>query len=303
MLNSSSTSAGILSALSSSPRIGKGVTLSRLNWHVVLGIGAVHVLALLAPFTFSWAGLIAFIFLAWLSGGVGITLCFHRLLTHRSFKTPKWFEYLTTFCGCLAWQGSPIDWVGTHRIHHQHSDADGDPHTPQHGFTWAHVLWCMHKYPDEQDPKHAARDLMRDTGQRLFRRWYVLPQVIVAVLLFGAGEWLASLGIATSGLSLFIWGSALRTVVVYHGTWFVNSAAHTWGYRNFDTKDHSTNLWWVAVVSFGEGWHNNHHAQQRSAAHGMRWWEFDLTYRTIKLLALIGLARDIVEPKPTQTAA
>ncbi len=273
------------------------ITLPRLDWKVVIAIVAIHIAALAAPWTFTWSGLLVMLLFSWLTGGIGITLCYHRLLTHRSFTTPKWFEYLLTTIGCLAWQGGPVQWVGVHRLHHKHSDEELDPHTPKHGFTWAHALWCMH-HPEGRDPKQAALDLQRDKITKLLDDYFYVPQFLLVGLTYAAGQWLMPLmGFGAVGLSWVIWGVCLRTVIVYHGTWFVNSAAHTWGYRNYETTDISTNLWWVAVVSFGEGWHNNHHAHQRSAAHGLRWFEFDLTYWTIRLLGVVGLARNIVMPK------
>ncbi|HEX7010008.1 MAG TPA: fatty acid desaturase [Phycisphaeraceae bacterium] len=275
----------------------RGICWGRLYWPVVIGIGTLHAGSLLGPLYFSWSAVLAAAALVWLTGGLGITLCYHRLLTHRSFKTPKWFEYFLTILGCMAWQGGPIQWVGTHRIHHKHSDQELDPHTPKHGFTWAHIFWCMHKESEGQVAADAAKDLQRDPVMRLIDRYFWLPQLFLAGALYGIGHGLAAAGFHTSGLSWLIWGVCVRTVVVYHGTWFVNSASHTWGYRNFNTRDHSTNLWWVALLSFGEGWHNNHHAFQRSAAHGLRWFEFDATYLTIRLLGWMGLAWDIVLPQ------
>lgn len=278
----------------------RGLMPGRLDWSVVLGIGAMHVGALAAPLYFSWSGVVVAAFLYWLSGAIGITLCFHRLLTHRSFRTPRWFEYALTAAGCLAWQGGPVQWVGVHRLHHRHSDAELDPHTPRHGFTWAHVLWCMHRAPAGRDPASVTRDLTRDPTMRWLNRFFWVPQTVVAVGLYAAGDALAARGAATSGLSWLLWGVCVRTVLVYHVTWFINSAAHTWGYQNYETRDRSKNLWWLALLSFGEGWHNNHHAHQRSAAHGLRWYEVDPTYWTIRLLAAVGLARDIVLPRPEQ---
>jgi stearoyl-CoA desaturase (delta-9 desaturase) len=168
------------------------------------------------------------------------------------------------------------------------------------------MFWCMHKAPEGRRAKDAAKDLGRDAIHRVLNRFFWVPQFVLVVAIFALGE-LARMYLhwQTSGLSWLIWGVCVRTVFVYHGTWFVNSASHTWGYRNFETKDRSTNLWWVAILSFGEGWHNNHHAHQRSAAHGLRWFEFDLTYLMIRGLSLVGLARDIVLPsaKPGEPAA
>jgi len=273
--------------------------LRSLDWPVVIGIAAVHVGCFFAPFYFSWSGLAVALVLVWLTGGLGVTLCYHRLLTHRSFSTPKWFEYFLTTLGCLASQGGPIQWVGVHRLHHKHSDQPSDPHSPTHGFAWSHVFWCLQKHQGGMPwtACNAARDLCRDPNMRLFNRYYIVPQLLVTVMCYGGGELAAAyLGWATSGWSWVLWGVAVRTVFVYHGTWFVNSASHTWGYRNYDTNDQSTNLWWVALLSFGEGWHNNHHGDQRAASHGRRWFELDMTYWTIRLLGLVGLARNIVRP-------
>ncbi|MAE63247.1 MAG: acyl-CoA desaturase [Phycisphaeraceae bacterium] len=285
------------------PPSGARSLRSRINgidWPVVTGILAMHLGCLLAPFFFTWTALIVTVLLVWLTGGIGITLCFHRLLTHRSFRSPKWFEYLLTLCGCMAWQGPPVTWVGVHRIHHRHSDESEDPHSPKDGFAWSHMFWCMSKNTDGQRAADAAKDLQRDAGMRLISRFFWIPQFVAMPLLFAGGMFVEWLGLSASGFSWLIWGVCVRTVIVYHGTWFVNSATHTWGYRNYETKDRSTNLWWVALLSFGEGWHNNHHAHQRSAAHGLRWFELDMTYWTIRLLGLLGLARDIVLPTADQ---
>lgn len=277
----------------------RGIDLSNLDWATVSGIAAMHLGCLAAPYLFSWTAVVLTVVLMWASGGLGITLGFHRLLTHRSFKCYPWLQYGLTLIGCLAWQGGPVTWVSVHRVHHRHSDEDGDPHTPTHGFAWAHMFWCMHKIRDDAPEAKAAQDLRRDPVMQWINRFFWIPQVLLAVLLATGGYFVARLGIdaGAGAWSWLIWGICVRTVIVYHGTWFVNSATHTWGYRNFETKDQSTNLWWVALLSFGEGWHNNHHAHQRSAAHGLRWFEFDVTYLTIRLLAALGLAWDVVVPK------
>jgi stearoyl-CoA desaturase (delta-9 desaturase) len=268
-----------------------------LNWSTTTGIVFMHVFALLAvvPAFFHWSGLILVPVLYYLSGGLGICLGYHRMLTHRSFQTFKPIEYLITVLGTLSWQGGPIRWVGTHRIHHAESDGPDDPHTPKHGFTWSHIFWCFFKWPDGRDPMEVTRDLQRDKFMLLIDRYFYVPQFILAGVLFGLGWWI--LGTWQGGVCWMVWGVAVRTVLTYHTTWFVNSASHTWGYRNFRTDDGSRNNWWVALMSFGEGWHNNHHAQQRSAAHGMRWWEIDTTYWVILLMEKVGLAKRVVRPK------
>jgi stearoyl-CoA desaturase (delta-9 desaturase) len=276
-------------ATTAGPRRG-GIEWRNLDWTVVLAMGVLHVgaLAVALPWFFTWSGLAILLGIIWISAGLGITLCFHRLLTHRSFKTPKWLEYTLTLFGCTAWQGSPATWVGVHRLHHKHADGDHDPHSPRHGFTWSHILWMLHRRIGGISGVDAARDLMRDRVMRWIHRLHWLPQIALAGALFGIG-W--AVGGHWTALSWVVWGVALRTVIVFHATWFVNSAAHTWGYQNYKrTGEGSTNLWWVALLSFGEGWHNNHHAHPRSARHGLRRLELDPTWWTIRALERVGLA-------------
>jgi len=258
------------------------IRLNEMLWGNVIAIGGLHVGALLAPFFFSWSAVGVAVFLWWISGGLGICLGYHRLLTHRSFETPKMVEYALTIFGNLTWQGAPIRWVGTHRMHHRDSDTETDPHSPRHGFSWAHAFWCLMEDPLGRDPRELAKDMQRDRVHLLLDRYFWVPQIVLAVLLHALGGW-----------PWVIWGICVRTVFSYHATWFVNSAAHTWGYRNFETRENSHNTWWVALLSFGEGWHNNHHAFARSARHGLRWWELDLTYLTIRVMQALGLARDV----------
>ncbi|MFA6243320.1 MAG: fatty acid desaturase [Candidatus Hydrogenedentales bacterium] len=272
------------------------VTSKRLKTPTLIVVGLIHATALAAPFTFSWTGFILCVILFWVTGGLGITLCYHRLLTHRSYRTYKPIEYVLTMCGCLALQGGPIRWVATHRLHHKESDEVPDPHTPVVSFLWSHMLWLFFEDPqlDCYDKlRRFAKDLDKDAFMRFLNRFYLPIYFVAAGLLYLIGH---AVGGWELGLSLLVWGVAVRTVLVWHSTWLVNSATHLWGYRNYRTGDNSRNTWWVAVLTFGEGWHNNHHADQRSAAHGHRWWEFDTTYLTIKAMQLFGLAKDVVRP-------
>ena len=260
------------------------------KWDVVIFVSLIHLGVLLAPFTFTWSAFWLCLGLMWATGWVGIALCYHRLLTHRSFKVSRWLEYLLAFCGVLAAQGGPIWWVSTHRLHHAYSDTPKDPHSPVvNSFWWGHMGWFLHH--DPRRAQCAALDLARDPVHRFLERTQGLWPVLLGVLLYALG-----------GLPWLIWGFSVRTVVVYHVTWSVNSAAHTWGYQSYQTNDRSTNCWWVALLSFGEGWHNNHHAFPRSAAHGLRWWELDLTYLTIRAFAVLGLAQHVVVPDNTRLA-
>ena len=277
------------------PRRG-GIEWRNLDWPVVIAIGGLHLACILAffPQLFSWSALAIMAVMIVVTSPIGITLCYHRLLTHGSFKTPRWFKYVLTVCGCLAWQGGPVTWVGVHRLHHKHSDHDHDPHSPTHGFTWSHIFWTLHKKVEGIWGPDAAKDLLRDKGMALLDKYFYVPQFVLIAVLFGLGTWISDW---TLGLGWVIWGVAVRAVFVYHTTWFVNSASHTWGYQNFsDSGDHSTNNWWVALLSFGEGWHNNHHAHPRLATHGLRWYEVDPTAWMIRVLEWVGLAKDVKRP-------
>jgi stearoyl-CoA desaturase (delta-9 desaturase) len=268
--------------------------LPRLNWLRILGWSLIQVGVVLAPFTFSWSGLVVCLSL-YLVTAVGVTLGYHRLLTHRSFQTSKAVEYVLAVLGSLATQGGPIQWVAIHRIHHRHSDAEGDPHSPRDGLWWAHLLWWWPYIPALDEPARYRRyviDLVRDPVHRFLERFEIVLPLALAGLLFLLGELWGGVG-----LSWLVWGMIVRTALLYHATWLVNSATHWWGYRSHRTRDRSTNLWWVALITLGEGWHNNHHAFPRSARHGLRWWEIDLTYLLIRLLGWVGLAWRIHVPE------
>ncbi len=264
-----------------------------LDWPVTLFIGAMHLGALLAllPGTFSWPAVAVGFVLYFVTGGLGVTLGYHRLITHRSFKTPKWLEYVLLFCGILSCQ-SPLEWVAKHRMHHEHSDGALDPHDINRGFWWAHVGWIVHRLPCDQDIPRYAKDLVRDPVYRFLDRSMLAWQIVLAVLLFAWGGW-----------PFVIWGIFVRMVTLYHCTWFVNSATHRFGYRTYPCPDQSTNCWWVALLTFGEGWHNNHHAFQRSARQGLKPWEFDITWWMVRGLAALGLAREIKLPPARLQAA
>jgi fatty-acid desaturase len=253
---------------------------------LVLHLGA---LAALVPQTFNWAALAVALALYQITGGFGVSLGFHRLLTHRSLRCPTWFEYFLSICGTLALQGGPIEWVATHRAHHAHADREGDPHNVHRGLGWAHVEWLYRKNEDRPtwaEQRRLAPDLCKVPFYRFLERTYLLWQVALALVLFAAGGW-----------PWLIWGIFVRVVMTYHVTWLVNSAAHHAGYRTYGTADRSTNNWWVALLTWGEGWHNNHHAFPFSARHGLRWFEFDSTWLTIVVLRWFKLARDIKLPK------
>jgi fatty-acid desaturase len=261
----------------------------QINWITAGVMFALHVGAIAALFFLTWKGLLAAAVLWWVSGGMGIGMGYHRLLTHRGYKTPKWVEYLLTTCGTLALEGGPIFWVATHRIHHQHSDKEGDPHTPLDGKWWAHMGWILMGKSLHQDTQTLARyvpDLAKSKFHVWITKYHYVPAVAVMVALYAIG-----------GLPMLLVAGFLRTVVGLHCTWLVNSATHTWGSRRFVTRDHSTNNFWVAILSFGEGWHNNHHAHPVSARHGLKWYEIDLNWYGIWALKKLHLARHVYRVK------
>lgn len=268
----------------------------KIQWTTVFFIGMIHVIALFAfrEDLFSYSGLAVGVFMYFLAGMFGITICYHRLLTHRSFRTYKWMEYFLTFCACQALEAGPIEWTAMHRIHHKEADEVADPHSPLVNFLWAHAGWLFVDMPGAHtysQYSRFAKDLARDPVQRYLNKFFYLIYAFTAITIYIAGELYAGIG-----LSWLIWGVFVRTVFLWHATWLVNSATHLWGYRNYNTDEDSTNNWWVALISFGEGWHNNHHADQRSAAHGQRWFEFDISFFFIKVMEKLGLAWDIVLP-------
>ena len=267
-------------------------TKPTLNWVNIAFFAVLHIGALLAliPGTFNWRAVgVAFV-LYWVTGGLGITLGFHRLVTHRSFQTPKWLEYFLALCGTLACQGGPFEWIGMHRIHHLHSDQDLDPHDSNKGFWWSHLGWMIHHAPAQDELSRYIKDISDDPVYQFYQKNMIGIQVALGVLLLLLGGW-----------SFVIWGIFVRVVVVYHCTWLVNSATHKFCYRRHESGDNSTNCWWVALLVFGEGWHNNHHAFQYSARHGLRWWEFDLTWLTVCLLQTLGLATNVkLAPVPVK---
>lgn len=268
-----------------------------LDWPVVIWIGLLHVGALAAPFTFTWQGLVAFLVLSWISGSLGVCLGYHRLLTHGSFQTYPFMRRVLALCGTLAGEGPPITWVAVHRRHHQHSDQPGDPHSPHDGGWWSHILWLFPRPREPQWQKMIDRygqDLLKDPFMRLLDKTFLLWHFALGAALLGVGTWLWD---PWTGLSLVVWGMFLRLVWVLHVTWAVNSASHIWGYRNYETSDNSRNLWWVGLLAFGEGWHNNHHAFPGRARHGHRWWEIDVTYAAIWTLEKLGLAWKVVRPR------
>jgi stearoyl-CoA desaturase (delta-9 desaturase) len=262
-----------------------------MNWLTTSVLALLHLGAIAALFMFSWTALATAVFLYWIATGLGISMGYHRLHTHRSYKVPTALEYFFAVCGTLTLEGGPIFWVATHRVHHQNSDQDGDPHSPRDGGWWAHAGWILlgeTKHNNTRLMSKYAPDLAKDRFYVWLNNYHWVPIVVLGVLLLALG-----------GLPMILWGVCFRVVFGLHATWLVNSATHMWGSRRFSTRDDSRNNWWVALLTFGEGWHNNHHAHPTSARHGLAWYEFDPTWITLKLLRRFGIARAIQVAKVT----
>jgi fatty-acid desaturase len=283
----------------------------RINWLDAGGLAVIHLVALLAfvPWFFSWTGVAVMLLGLYVFGVLGINLCFHRLLTHRGLVCPKWLEHTLAILGVCCCQDTPARWVATHRRHHEHADQQPDPHSPLVNFLWGHMGWLVVKNRDLTRlgiAQRYAKDILRDPFYaRLEERFRWAWIVLASWLLFFLGGVVAqalaggsALEAFQFGLSLLIWGVFVRTVVVWHVTWSVNSVTHLWGYRNYETGESSRNNVIIGILASGEGWHNNHHADPRSARHGHTWWEFDTTWLTIRMLAALGLAHKVAEPSP-----
>lgn len=268
---------------------------NNINWAAAVWLLLIHIGALAAPWTFTWSALALVVVLHWVCGGIGICLGYHRLLTHASFVTPRWMKRSIAAIGCLAGEGPPMMWVANHRLHHARSDQDGDPHSPRDGSWWSHAFWLAFRVGGKD-----SNEFYRKWAPDLYRDWFIryLDYAFIPINLFlslaitGAGY---AIGGSDLAISWLVWAVAVRMVFVLHSTWLVNSASHMWGYRNYETRDDSRNNWWVALLTYGEGWHNNHHAHPRMAKHGHKWWEFDLTFLTIRLMQRFGLASNVVD--------
>jgi stearoyl-CoA desaturase (Delta-9 desaturase) len=238
--------------------------------------------------------------------GFGVTVGFHRMLTHRSFRTSKPVEYFFAAAGSMAVQGPVINWVADHRKHHAHTDEEGDPHSPHvgagkgvkgalRGLLHAHVGWLLTEHGRADRAKY-ARDLVEDRGMRIVDKGFV-GWVLLGLALPAALGWLIT-GSYTGALSGLLWGGLVRVFLLHHVTWSINSVCHFFGRRRFETEDRSTNVWWLAIPSMGEAWHHNHHAFPRSATHGLGRLELDLSAGVIWAMEQLGLVWDVVRIAP-----
>lgn len=256
---------------------------------------AMHVLALsIFLVGFSWAAVGAFLFTYWIRV-FALTAGYHRYFSHRSFRTSRWFQFVLAFVGATSAQMGALWWASHHRVHHRKSDQREDVHSPVHrGFWWSHLGWIF-------APKHAQilwheiRDFEKYPELKWLDLNYGIPPILLAGTLFLVGALLPD-SFQTSGWQFLAWGFFFSTVCVYHVTFMVNSVAHLVGTRRFETEDQSRNNWWVAFLTGGEGWHNNHHRFPHSERQGFYWWEFDLTHYALTALSWVGLVWDLKRP-------
>jgi stearoyl-CoA desaturase (Delta-9 desaturase) len=235
----------------------------------------------------------------------GLTAFYHRYFSHRSFKTSRGFQFLGAVLGSSAGQRGPIWWAAHHRDHHRHSDQPGDVHSPhQYGFLFSHMGWFMTR-ENYATREHNVRDWLKFPELRFLDRFDFLVAGLLAVAMFAWGGLLERLapGLGTSGPQMLVWGFLLSTILLYHVTYSINSIAHVFGTRRYATKDDSRNNLWLALVTFGEGWHNNHHHYPAAARQGFYWWEIDVTYYLLVMLSWFGLVWDLKGVPPRVLAA
>jgi stearoyl-CoA desaturase (Delta-9 desaturase) len=290
--------------------------MTRLERNVNVAGVLVPFLAFVAALPMLWNRLVGWTDLAILVGvylltALGVTVGFHRLLTHRSFETRQPVKYALAVLGSMAVQGPVIGWVADHRKHHAHTDEEGDPHSPHvghggglrgalRGLWHAHIGWLFAEH-GTTEWKRYARDLTEDRGMRLIDRSFLWLAALSLLVPFGLGYLLTGeLAGAVGGL---VWGGLVRVFLVHHVTWSINSICHFFGRRRFATDDESTNVFWLALPSLGESWHHNHHAFPRSAIHGLHWWEVDVSGLVIRMLRRIGLAWNVVVIAPERQQA
>ena len=283
--------------------------ISNLFGAVVPFLAFVAAIVLLWNRIVDWSDLALFAVMYVLTG-LGVTVGFHRLLTHRSFQTHTATGYVFATLGSMAVQGPVIAWVADHRKHHAHTDEEGDPHSPHvghgdgligalRGLWFAHMGWLFDSHGRAEAERY-ARDLVEDPGMRFLSRSFLGVAALGLLIPAGLGYLLD--GTLKGALTGLLWGGFVRIFMLHHVTWSINSVCHFFGRRRFEIEDRSTNVFWLALPSFGESWHHNHHAFPRSAVHGMKWWEIDTTAAVIRTLRRLRLAWNVVEISPERQA-
>lgn len=256
-------------------------------------VGFMHLGLLAAPMTFTWGNFGLMMAGYFLTGCIGITFGYHRMIAHKSFTVPKVVEYFAAYCGALSIQGDPLQWASTHRYHHLHTDTPKDPHSTYEGAWWSHAGWFMdNELTGNRTRDHSnAKELAAQPFYRYMEKTYSWHLLLSLALLYAFG-----------GFGALIWGGCVRTCLVWHITWSVNSLCHIYGKQEYNTKDLSRNNWLMGVLAWGEGWHNNHHAFEYSARHGLKWWQVDVTWMIVRGLELVGLAKKVKLPSEAAKA-
>ncbi len=257
-----------------------------------------HLGAIAALFTgISWAAVVACVAMFWVRM-FGITAGYHRYFSHRSFRTSRAFQFVLAWLGASAGQNGPLWWASHHRLHHRHADTDRDIHSPGlSGLWWSHAGWILCRKYKGYDGK-VVQDLARFPEIRFLSRNHMIAPGLLALGLYGVGLWLERSwpGLGTTGWQMLGWGFFISTVLLYHSTFLVNSVSHAFGSRRFRTRDDSRNNLWVALITLGEGWHNNHHRWPTSERQGFYWWEIDVTHYILRLLARLRVVWDLRSP-------
>lgn len=266
-----------------------------INWLRCMPFIFIHVACIAVIWTgWSATALVACLFFFWLRM-FAITAFYHRLFSHRSYKTNRFWQFCFAVLGNTSCQRGPLWWAAHHRKHHKHSDQDADLHSPiQHSFWFSHVGWFMSEAGFKTDYS-VIKDLAKYPELRFLNRFDILVPALFAGFIFGLGELMAAYWpqLGTNGWQMLVWGFFISTTLLFHATFTINSLGHTWGSRRFETKDHSRNNPWFALLTLGEGWHNNHHRFAVSARQGFYWWELDISYYGLKLLSIFGIVSDL----------
>jgi len=281
--------------------------MTRIQRNANIGAVALPFAAFLAAIPLLWNNVVGWTDLAilgsiYIATAFGVTIGYHRLLTHRAFETYRPVKYLLAIMGSMAVQGPVIGWVADHRKHHAHTDEEGDPHSPHvghgsgiRGLWHAHTGWLFESN-GLADAKRYARDLLEDDGMRFINRWFIAWVLLGLTIPFGLG--FALTGTLAGALTALFWGGLVRVFFLHHVTWSINSICHFFGRRRFETDDKSTNVAWLALPSLGEAWHHNHHAFPRAAVQGLRWYEIDVSGLVIRVMKRLHLAWNVVQITP-----
>ncbi|WP_455217568.1 acyl-CoA desaturase [Kaarinaea lacus] len=276
----------------------------KIDWLRTIPFIALH-LSVLFVFIVGWSPVAIMVAVAmYMLRMFAITAFYHRYFSHKAFRTSRLVQFIFASIGASAVQRGPLWWAAHHRLHHVHSDKAGDEHSPrQSGFLWSHMGWFLsrHNFITRLDK---IKDFAHYPELRFLDRFDVFMPILLAAAMFALGELLNTYWptLGTNGWQMLVWGFIVSTVVLYHITFTINSLAHKFGHRQFSTEDDSRNNFLLAILTFGEGWHNNHHFYPGSARQGFAWWEFDITYYGLRMMQMLGLIRDL-RPVPARVMA